>query len=107
MERIERNGQIVPTLLLTRGKTRYDAMLRWKQENPEPDLSGFVVLMRATTAPFWEHDIFVGNVNEYTLPDVSIDEVVFGVKAVDKDGNESLVAPYVQTPRAKRNIPIY
>jgi len=84
MERIERNGQIVPTLLLTRGKTRYDAMLRWKQKNPEPDLSGFVVLMRATTAPFWEHDIFVGNVNEYTLPDVSIDEVVFGVKAVDR-----------------------
>jgi hypothetical protein len=107
MERIKRNGQIVPTLLLTRGKTRYDAMLRWKQENPEPDLAGYVVLMRATTAPFWEHDIFVGNVTEYTLPDVSIDEVVFGVKAVDKDGNESLVAPYAQTPRAKRNIPSY
>jgi len=107
MERIERSGQIVPTFLLTRGKTRYDAMLRWKQGNPEPDLAGYVVLMRATTAPFWEHDIFVGNVTEYTLPDVSIDEVVFGVKSVDKDSNESLVAPYVQTPRAKRNIPIY
>jgi hypothetical protein len=107
MERIERNAQVVPTLLLTRGKTRYDAMLRWKQENPEPDLAGYVVLMRSTTAPFWEHDIFVGNIMEYTLPDVSIDEVVFGVKAIDKDGNESSVAPYVQAPRAKRNIPIY
>jgi Zn-dependent M28 family amino/carboxypeptidase len=107
MERIERNGQMVPTILLTRGKTRYDAMLRWKQEDPEADLAGYAVLMRSTTAPFWEHDIFVGNVTEYTLPDVSIDEVVFGVKAVDKDGNESLVTPYVQAPRAKRTIQVY
>jgi Zn-dependent M28 family amino/carboxypeptidase len=107
IERIERDGQMVPTLLLTRGKSRYDALLHWKQENPEPDLAGYAVMMRATTAPFWEHDIFVGNVTEYALPDVSIDEVVFGVKAVDKDGNESLVAPYVQAPRAKRTIHVY
>jgi hypothetical protein len=107
MERIERNGQIAPTILLTRGKTRYDAMLRWKQENPEPDLAGYAVLMRATSVPYWEHDIFVGNITEYTLPDISIDEVVFGVKAVDKDGNESLVAPYVQPPRGKRTIQVY
>ena len=44
---------------------------------------------------------------EYTIPDVSIDELVFGVKAIDKDGNESLVSPYVQAPRQKRKIEIY
>jgi Peptidase family M28 len=106
-EIVERNSQKLPTVMMTRGKTRYDAALRWKQENPEPDLAGYVVVMRSTTAPFWEHEIFVGNVSEYTLPDVSIDELVFGVKAVDKDGNESLVSAYVQTPRAKRTIEVY
>jgi hypothetical protein len=106
-ELTERNGQKVPQLLLTRGKTRYDAQLKWKQENPEPDLAGYVILMRATTAPFWEHEIFVGNVTEYTLPDVSIDELVFGIKAIDKEGNESLASPYVQGPRAKRKIETY
>ncbi|HEV2689100.1 MAG TPA: M20/M25/M40 family metallo-hydrolase [Bryobacteraceae bacterium] len=107
MEEIERNGRKMPSLMLTRGKSRYDAALRWKHENPEPDLAGYAVLMRSTTAPYWEHDVFVGKVNEYMLPDVSIDEVLFGVKAVDKDGNESLVTPYVMGPRPKRVIQTY
>ncbi len=106
-EQTERNGQKVTTLLLTRGKSRYDAALKWKQENPEADLAGYVVMYRSTTSPFWEHEIFVGKVNEYTLPDVSIDDLVFGVKAIDKDGNESLVSPYVQAPRVKRKIEVY
>ena len=103
----ERNGQKVTTLLLTRGKSRYDAALKWKQENPEADLAGYVVLWRSTTAPYWEHELFVGKVTEYTFPDVSIDDLVFGVKAIDKDGNESLVSPYVQAPRVKRKIEVY
>jgi hypothetical protein len=103
----ERNGQKVTTLLLTRGKSRYDAALKWKQENPEADLAGYVVVYRSTTAPYWEHEIYVGKVTEYTLPDVSIDDLVFGVKAIDKDGNESLVSAYVQPPRVKRKIEVY
>jgi len=51
--------------------------------------------------------VFVGNVTEYSFSEVSIDEMVFGVKAIDKDGNESLVTPYVQAPRAKRKIEVY
>ncbi len=106
-EQVERNGQKVTNLLLTRGKSRYDAALKWKQENPEPDLAGYVIVMRKTTAPDWEREIFVGNVTEYTMPEVSIDELVFGIKAIDKEGNESLVSPYVQPARAKRTIQTY
>jgi hypothetical protein len=106
-ETVERNGRQVSNLLLTRGRSRYDALLKWKSENPEPDLAGYVVLSRSTTAPYWEHEIFVGNVTEYNLPEVSIDDLVFGVKAVDKDGNESLASAYVQAPREKRTIPVY
>lgn len=103
----ERNGQKVTTLFLTRGKSRYDAALKWKQENPEADLAGYVVVYRSTTSPYWEHEVFVGKTTEYTFPDVSIDDLVFGVKAIDKDGNESLVSAYVQAPRAKRKIETY
>ncbi|HTA70514.1 MAG TPA: M28 family peptidase [Bryobacteraceae bacterium] len=100
-----RKGQ--PTPMISRGKTRYDSALRWKNENPEPDLLGYVIVMRKSTAPYWEKEVFVGNVTEYTFKDVSIDDVIFGVKAVDKDGNESLVAPYVPGPRQKLEIETY
>ena len=100
-----RKGQMAP--MIGRGKTRYDAQLRWKNENPEPDLEGYIVVMRSTTSPYWDHETFVGNVNEFTLKDVSIDDVIFGVKAIDKDGNESLVSPYVQKPRPRIEIETY
>ena len=100
-----RKGQ--PTPMLGRGKSRYDAALRWTNENPEPDLLGYVVVMRKSTSPNWEREVFVGNVNEYTMKDVSVDDVIFGVKAIDKDGNESLVTPYVPAPRQRAEIETY
>ena len=100
-----RKGQLTP--MLSRGKTRYDAALRWRNDDPEPDLLGYVVVMRKSTAPYWEREIFVGKVTEYTLKDVSIDDVIFGVKAVDRDGNESLVSPYVPGPRQRLEIETY
>lgn len=100
-----RKGQPTPTI--GRGKSRYDAAMRWKNDNPEPDLLGYIIVSRKTTSPYWEREIFVGNVTEYTLKDVSIDDTVFGVKAIDRDGNESLVAPYVLGPRQKLEIETY
>ena len=43
---------------------------------------------------------------EYTLPGMSIDDVVLGVKAIDKEGHESLVSPYVDPPFVRRPIAI-
>jgi hypothetical protein len=81
--------------LLTRGKSGYDAVLHWLP-NTEPDLAGYAVMMRSTTSPVWERETWVGNVTTYTLPDVSIDDVVIGVKAVDRDGNQSVVSCYTE-----------
>jgi hypothetical protein len=81
--------------LLTRGKSDYDAVLHW-YPNTEPDLAGYAVVMRSTTSPVWEREIWVGNVTSYTMPDVSIDDVVIGVKAVDRDGNQSIVSCYME-----------
>jgi hypothetical protein len=79
--------------MLTRGKSGYDAELHWLP-NTEPDLSGYAVLMRSTTSPVWEREVWVGNVTSYTMKDVSIDDIVLGIKAVDREGNASLVSPY-------------
>jgi hypothetical protein len=85
---------------LSRG-SGYDAVLRWEYPNPEPDLAGFIVVVRSTTAPDWEREIWAGNVKEFTLKNTSIDQVVFGVKSVDREGHESPVAAYVLAPRAR------
>lgn len=99
-------------LPLSRGKMPssydgYDAVLAWQNENPETDLAGYAVVIRKTTSPTWEREIFVGNVTTYTLKDVNIDEVAMGVKAIDKDGNESLVAAYVTPPYTYRKAETY
>jgi hypothetical protein len=83
--------------MLARGKG-YDAALRWLAPTPEPDLAGYAIVIRSTTSAFWEREIYVGNVTEYTLPGLSIDDIVIGVKAIDKDGNASLVSAYDQAP---------
>lgn len=64
-----------------------DSTLVWKA-NSEPDLAGYRVVWRETTAADWQHAQWVGNVTEATLP-LSKDNVFFGVQAVDRDGNVS------------------
>jgi hypothetical protein len=105
-EEIQQDGKKRTKLFISRGRSLYDADLEWKQEPAEPDLAGFVVVRRATTSPFWEQETFVKNGMHLLLPNVSIDQYVFGVKAVDKEGNESLVAPYVAMPRGKRSVDV-
>ncbi|MGC2662216.1 MAG: M20/M25/M40 family metallo-hydrolase [Bryobacteraceae bacterium] len=85
----------------------YDAALSWHSDPPEDDLAGYAIVMRKTTAPEWEKEIFVGDVTKYTVPNVNIDELVFGVKAIDKAGNESLVTPYVTPPYRPQKIMTY
>jgi Peptidase family M28/Fibronectin type III domain len=77
-----------------------DTTLRW-QANPEPDLAGYQIVWRETTAPFWQHKQFVGNVTTFTVKGVSKDNYLFGVQAVDKDGNTS-VAVYPRPFRPQR-----
>jgi len=76
--------------LRTAGLTN-DSTLVWKS-NAEPDLAGYRIVWRETTAANWQGSKWVGNVTEATL-DLSKDNVFFGVQAVDKDGNVS-VATY-------------
>jgi len=86
--------------MISRG-SGYDAVLRWRPAGSDVNLKGYAIVMRGTTSPYWEKEIYVGKVNEFTLKGVSIDETRFGVKAIGIDGNESLVAAYAYPPRQK------
>ena len=65
-----------------------DTTLHW-QANREPDLAGYEVLWRETTSPLWQQTAAAGNVKRFTVPKVSKDNFLFGVAAVDQDGNRS------------------
>jgi hypothetical protein len=53
------------------------------------------VFWRTAWAPDWQQELYVGNVLEFTLPKMNIDDWVFGVSAADGAGHESTVSAYV------------
>ncbi len=60
-----------------------------------PRASTYEVLWRETSSPFWDHVQTVSNVTHATL-DISKDNVIFAVDAVDAQGHRSL--PVVPSP---------
>ena len=80
-----------PANVAIAGAVRPSTTLFWDAVEAA-DLAGYKVSWRVTTAPRWEHARFVGNVTEYTLENIVIDNYLFGVAAVDTNGNESVVS---------------
>jgi hypothetical protein len=72
------------------GSNRPSAVLSWDMAD-DPDLAGYKVYWRDTTSPQWEHFRWAGMVDTLTLENVIIDNYLFGVAAVAKNGNESPV----------------
>lgn len=63
--------------------------LRW--EKVQGDIAGYKIYWRETTAFQWENSRFVGDVEEFTLQGIVIDNYFFGVSTVGKNGHESVV----------------
>ena len=76
--------------LVTRRLTS-DTDLEWKA-NSEPDIAGYEIVWRETTASTWTRRRFVGNVTRHTMEGLSKDNFIFGVQAVDKAGRRSPVS---------------
>ncbi len=72
------------------GSNRPSTVLAWEVAD-DPNLAGYKVYWRDTTAPQWENFRWAGMVDTFTLENVIIDNYLFGVSAVAKDGNESPV----------------
>ena len=64
------------------------AKLKW---NKVDGATGYKIYWRDTTSPTWDYSRFVGDVSEFTLEGIVIDNYFFGVASVGKDGFESIV----------------
>jgi hypothetical protein len=85
------NGPAAPVGVKVEASTlTVDTTLEW-QPNTEPDLAGYEIVYRDTNMPYWQHTIPVGNVTSYTVKGITKDNFLFGVRAVDTDGNRSVV----------------
>lgn len=79
-----------PDSVTIRGAVQPSPSFRWKA-SPSPDVIGYRVYWRKPSEVNWTQSRFVGNVTEYTLENVIIDNYFFGVAAVGRNGHESLV----------------
>ncbi|WP_435413131.1 M28 family peptidase [Psychroserpens mesophilus] len=64
------------------------AKLKW---DPVEGAKGYKIYWRDTTSPTWDYSRFVGNVTEFTLEGIVIDNFYFGIASVDEEGYESVV----------------
>lgn len=79
-----------PEVVSIGGVVEPSTTLEWTPVK-DKNLLGYTIYWRDTTAPQWQYSRFVGNVTNFTLEGIVIDNYLFGVAAVDKHGNESLV----------------
>jgi hypothetical protein len=87
--------------MLSRDPSGYDATMRW---NASPGAVAYRVYWRDTWNNDWEHSQTIGNVTQFTLKNVNIDDFVFGVSAIGADGQESMVSAYVSPVRQGTTI---
>ncbi|CAM3469644.1 M28 family peptidase [Aequorivita lipolytica] len=70
------------------GIVEASAKLKWDKVE---GAMGYKIYWRNTTSPTWDHSRYVGDVSEFTLDGIVIDNSFFGVASVGKNGFESLV----------------
>jgi hypothetical protein len=63
---------------------------RWEAVD-DNTVKGYKIYWRDTTSPIWQNSRYIGNVSEYTLDGIVIDNFLFGISTVGKNGIESPV----------------
>ena len=89
-----------PTGVMIGGAVRPSTRLKWDKVDA-PDLAGYKVYWRETTEAQWKYSRFVPKgTTDYTLKNIVIDNYLFGVASVNKNGDESVVVyPTTLIPR--------
>ena len=77
-----------PTKVEIGGIVEPSAKFKWSKVD---GAIGYTIYWRDTTSPTWDNSRFVGDVTEFTLDGIVIDNFFFGISAVGKGGFESPV----------------
>jgi len=77
-----------PTNVSIGGIVEPSAKFKWEKAE---GAVGYKIYWRDTTSPTWDHSRYVGDVSEFTLEGIVIDNYFFGIASVGKDGYESVV----------------
>ena len=77
-----------PETVAIGGIVEASAKLKW--DKVEGAL-GYKIYWRDTTSPTWDYSSYVGDLTEFTLDGIVIDNYYFGVSAVGTEGHESVV----------------
>lgn len=82
-----------PAQVTVEGAVQPSTTLKWTRPSGKAarNLAGYRVHWRLTDAPQWTNSIDVGDVEEFTLKNIVIDNYFFGVSSLAKDGAESPV----------------
>lgn len=73
------------------GAVQPSTTLKWKKSD-DPNIKGYKIYWRNTISPVWQYSRYVGDLTEYTLENIVIDNYFFGVVAVGKNNFESVVS---------------
>ncbi len=79
-----------PKNVMIGGAVQPSTRLKWDVIN-DLNIIGYKVYWRDTTSPQWQYSRFVGKITDYTLKNIVIDNYLFGVATVGKNGTESLI----------------
>jgi len=79
-----------PKNVMIGGAVQPSTKLKWDAVEDDTVI-GYRVYWRDTTSPQWQYSRFVGKVTGYTLKNIVIDNYLFGVATVGKNGAESLI----------------
>ena len=79
-----------PKNVMIAGAVQPSTRLKWDAVN-DNEIVGYKIYWRDTTSPQWQHSRFVGNITDYTLENIVIDNYFFGVASVGKNGSESII----------------
>jgi hypothetical protein len=82
-----------PAKVEIEGAVQPSTTLKWARPEGKAarNLAGYRVHWRLTDAPQWTHSRDVGDVSEFTIENVVIDNYFFGVSSLSEDGAESPV----------------
>lgn len=77
-----------PTTVEIGGIVEADTRLKWSKVE---GATGYKIYWRDTTSPTWDHGRYVGDVDNFKLEGIVIDNFFFGIASIGKDGHESPV----------------